>query len=51
MTKIWADCLIAGVKVWSEVPEVRKADIKQELIARVASGEITEERMNEIIGV
>ncbi len=49
MAKMWADCLIAGIKFWSEVPEVRKADVKQELIARVASGEITEKRMNEII--
>ena len=50
MDKIWANRLIAGSKTWAEVPEKRKEGVRQELEARVASGEITQEKMNEIIG-
>ncbi len=50
MIKVWADCLIAGLKVWDEVKASRKAEVEQELIARVASGELSEEDFKRIIG-
>ena len=50
MDKIWASRLIAGTKTWDEVPEKRKESVREELESRVASGEITEERFNEIVG-
>lgn len=50
MIKVWVNCLIAGIKVWNEVPENRKADVKKELMNRVDLGEITQERMDEIVG-
>jgi len=50
MNKIWANRLIAGDKTWDEVPESRKNGVKAELKSRVASGEITAERYEEITG-
>ena len=50
MIKVWADCLIAGLKVWDEVKASRKAEVEQELIARGASGELSEEDFKRIIG-
>ena len=50
MDKIWANRLIAGSKVWSEVPEKRKESVRSELESRLASGEITEDRLKEILG-
>ena len=50
MIKVWADCLIAELKVWDEVKASRKAEVEQELIARVASGELSEEDFKRIIG-
>ena len=50
MDKIWANRLIAGTKVWDDVPEKRRKGVTEELASRVATGEITEARMNEIIG-
>ena len=50
MDKIWTNRLIAGTKFWSDVPEKRRAGVTEELIARVASGEITEAQMNDILG-
>ena len=50
MEKIWANRLIAGDWTWVQVPEKRKAAVEQELISRVASGEISEDKFNEIIG-
>lgn len=49
MIKVWADCLIAGLKVWGEVKASRKAEVEQELIARVASGELSEDKFKQII--
>ena len=49
MDKIWANRLIAGTKVWADVPEKRKEGVLAELISRVATGEITQERVDEII--
>lgn len=50
MDKIWANRLIAGTKVWEEVPEKRRKNVTEELAARVVIGEITQALMDEIIG-
>lgn len=50
MNKIWANRLIAGDKVWEDVPLNRKAGVKAELKNRVLIGEITAERYEEIVG-
>ena len=50
LDKIWVNRLIAGDKVWADVPEAAKQGVTEELQARVNSGEITQERMDEIIG-
>lgn len=50
LDKIWANRLIAGDKTWDEVPEGAKQGVTEELQGRVNSCEITQERMNEIIG-
>lgn len=50
MDRIWANRLIAGTKTWAEMPESRRAGVKQELAKRVAEGEISEERYKEITG-
>ena len=49
MNKIWANRLIAGTKKWSDVPANRKAGVLEELNNRVASGEITQEQLDEIV--
>ena len=49
MDKIWANRLIAGTQVWASVPEKRRQAVTEELAARVLAGEITQERMDEII--
>ena len=50
MNEIWANRLIAGDKTWANVPASRKAGVKNALLARVESGEITEEQYKEITG-
>lgn len=50
MDKIWANRLIAGTKVWAEMPARRHTGVKAELAKRVADGEITAERYKEITG-
>ncbi len=50
MNKIWANRLVAGTKVWEDVPASRKNGVLEELRNRVESGEITEERFKEITG-
>lgn len=50
MDKIWANRLIAGTKIWSQVPETRKDAVRAELQRRVDNGEITAEKMASIIG-
>lgn len=50
MAKIWANRLIAGDKTWDEVPQTRRASVKEELQKRVQKGEITQERMDKITG-
>ena len=49
MDKIWANRLIAGTKQWQDVPNSRRDSVLQELQSRVASGEITQERLDEIV--
>lgn len=50
MAKIWANRLIAGTFTWDDVPAKRKPAVLTELEARVASGEITQEWLDELIG-
>lgn len=50
MAKIWANRLIAGTKVWEQVPASRKESVLEELKNRVEDGEITAARYEEITG-
>ena len=50
MAIIWANRLIAGTKMWSEVPLTRKKDVRAELRDRVEAGTITEEQFMLITG-
>ena len=50
MDKIWANRLIAGTKVWDEVPANRRGGVKAVLQERVAKGVITAEQYAEITG-
>lgn len=49
MEKIWANRLIAGDKKWSDIPEKRKTAVEEELLNRLENGEITQEKLDEII--
>ena len=49
MNAIWANRLIAGTKVWDQVPKSRKPGVKAILKERVKDGEITPERYQEIV--
>ena len=51
MEKIWADCLIAGTKKWSEVKESRREAVKAELLKRVEAGELSHEDYLKIVGL
>ena len=50
MAKIWANRLIAGTKVWADVPEERKTAVREELQNRVNASSITAEFMASIVG-
>lgn len=50
MNAIWANRLVAGTKTWEEVPASRRAGVQEELESRVDSGEITQARMEAIMG-
>ena len=50
MNKIWANRLIAGTKVWEDVPASRKSAVLDELRTRVENGEITIEQFTNITG-
>lgn len=50
MDKIWVNRLIAGDKIWDNVPANRKNTVKAVLAQRVADGIIDEERYEEITG-
>ena len=50
METIWVNRLIAGDWTWGQVPEKRKAGVRQKLAMCVAAGEITGDKMKEIIG-
>lgn len=51
MAKIWANRLIAGDKMWNQVPEERKEAVKTELEKRFKAGKISREKLEEILGV
>lgn len=50
MNEIWANRLVAGTKVWDEVPASRKNAVKAVLAGRVESETITAEKYAEITG-
>ena len=51
MARIWANRLEAGSKfTWADVPASRKAAVKEVLLEDVASGKITAEQYEEIVG-
>lgn len=50
MDKIWANRLVAGTKMWSDVPASRRNTVKAELRSRVNNGDITAEQYEGIIG-
>ena len=50
MAKIWANRLIAGTKIWEDVPASRKAGVMEELRSRVENGSLTAEKFEEITG-
>lgn len=50
MDKIWANRLVAGTRVWAEMPASRRLGVKAELAKRMANGEITPEQYRGITG-
>ncbi len=50
MNEIWANRLVAGTKTWDKMPPDRRKGVKAVLAARVAAGEITAERYQDITG-
>ena len=50
MDKIWANRLIAGTKIWAEMPVSRRAGVKKVLAERVEEGEITADDYKNITG-
>lgn len=50
MNEIWANRLVAGTKVWAEVPASRRNAVREVLRSRVASESITAEKFEEITG-
>ena len=51
MVKMWADCLIAGMKTWDNVKASRRDEVKAELERRVAAGELTQDELDRILGI
>ena len=51
MNQIWANRLVAGTKVWNDVPAARKDGVMMELAARVARDQLSAEKYAEITGV
>ncbi|MCM1059102.1 MAG: XkdX family protein [Eubacterium sp.] len=50
MSKIWVNQLIAGTKVWSEMPASRRKEAKGILLNKFLEGEITAEQYETITG-
>ncbi|MCK9444545.1 MAG: hypothetical protein M0Q14_08470 [Tissierellaceae bacterium] len=50
MAKIYASLIIAGKKLFSQVPEQIKEDVKNTLKDEVANGKITPELFQELVG-
>ena len=51
MIKMWADCLIAGIKTWEDVKASRRDEVKAELEQRVSSGKLSQDEFNRILGI
>ncbi len=50
MNEIWANRLIAGTKLWTDMPASRQNSVKAILAQRVADDIISAERYEEITG-
>lgn len=50
MNEIWANRLIAGTKLWAEMPASRQKAVKAILADRVADNAITADNYKEITG-
>lgn len=50
MNEIWANRLIVGTKMWTEMPSMRQAAVKVILNERVKAGNITPEKYKRITG-
>lgn len=50
MNEIWANRLVAGTKLWAEMPASRRKAVKKILVERVKDNEITADRYKEITG-
>jgi hypothetical protein len=49
MNEIWANRLIAGTKVWADMPASRRTAVTAILQQRVDNGTITQDDMDRII--
>lgn len=50
MNEIWANRLIAGTKIWAEMPASRRKAVKDILAVRVGNNAITPEQYETITG-
>lgn len=50
MNEIWANRLVAGTKMWADMPATRSNAVKTILAARVADNGITSDQYKEITG-
>lgn len=50
MNKIWVNRLIAGTNTWAEMPMSRRAAVKEMLLEKFKSGEISAEQYEAITG-
>lgn len=50
MNKIWVNRLIAGTNTWAEMPMSRRSAVKEMLLEKFKSGEISAEQYETITG-
>lgn len=50
MNEVWANRLVAGTKLWAEMPVSRRNGVKQILAERVIDDVISPEQYEEITG-
>ena len=51
MAKIWAERILAGTRIFEKVPASLKVAVKENLLARLENGEISEEEFYQALGV